>query len=436
MIEPIGYLVVGLFALGMAVSFLVADPYSPTSRPLALLFALLGIAIVLNIGMYGHFLGVPQRFWMRTFSVLETAILAAGIEWILRIGRTEVSDTSAARSDERLLRAAQGLAGLYGVVAVSFPDIKGQVWNVEWTLPLLARPGFYLFAVPWNLALVLASVRLIQLFRARLDHAEWLRLIALSAATPFWCANFFLPAVWKPLSFAIGEVIFFVGTIQYHVLQGQRGQFLARFLSPQVARLVRERGLASTMQQNRIELSVVACDLRGFTAFTESAAPEEVMQLLEEYYGVVGQVVTKFGGSIKDFAGDGILALVGAPIPYADHARRAVGMAVEIRDRANTILSHWNNLGRALGLGVGVASGFVTVGAIGGTERLEYVAVGPAVNLAARLCSRAEAGQVLAEPRVAGSVGDGGNGYHFEKLEAVELKGFARPVTVFSVRST
>ena len=211
------------------------------------------------------------------------------------------------------------------------------------------------------------------------------------------------------------------------------GQFLARFLSPEVVHLARQHGLTSMMQQSRIELSAIACDLRGFTAFTERAAPEEIMKLLDDYYKAVSAAVSAFGGSINDFAGDGILALVGAPIAYPDHAQRAVATALEIRERMRAILSHWNDLGLDLGLGIGIASGFVTVGVIGGAQRLEYAAVGPAVNLAARLCSRAAAGQILADQRVVGAAGNGAQAYHFEKLETAELKGVARPVTIFAV---
>ena len=434
MVEPIGFLIVGVFAIGMALSFLAADPHSPTSRPLCLLLGSLGVTFLLNIPAYGGLL-LERVSWIRVFSLLELASLAAAFEWILRIGRTEVSAEPQAASGERLLRVAQALACLYGLAGMSVPTLKGEFWNVPLSLPLLRRPAFYLFAVPFNLSLVLAGDRVVQLVRARLDPTERLRLIALMAAAPFWCAAIFLPPVWKPPSVAIGEMIFLAGAIRYHVLQGQRGQFLARFLSPEVVRLVHERGLASTMQQSRTELSVVACDLRGFTAFAETAAPEEIMKVLEEYYGAVGEVVVAFGGSISNFAGDGILALVGAPIAHPDHAARAVGMALQVRDRVDTILSRWRTLGLELGIGVGVASGFVTVGVIGSGVRLEYTAVGPAVNLAARLCARAEAGQVLADPRVVGSVGDASPGYRFAKLESVELKGFARPITIFSVAS-
>jgi adenylate cyclase len=107
--------------------------------------------------------------------------------------------------------------------------------------------------------------------------------------------------------------------------------------------------------------------------------------------------------------------------------------ALEMRDRMGAILSHWNALGLDLGLGIGIASGFVTVSVIGGAQRLEYAAVGPAVNLAARLCSRAAAGQILADQRVVGAAGSGAQAYQFEKLETAELKGVARPVTIFTV---
>ena len=200
------------------------------------------------------------------------------------------------------------------------------------------------------------------------------------------------------------------------------------FLSPEVARLVREKGLASVTRQSRSELSVVACDLRGFTAFSEAATPEQVIELLQVYYDAVGQVVNEFGGTIKDHAGDGILSLVGAPIPRPDHAERAVTMALAMRDRIVPILSRWPGVG----LGIGVASGTLTVGAIGGATRLEYVAVGPAANLAARLCERAESGQVLIDQATALLAGD--EGRHLEKLESAEIKGFARPISLFAAR--
>ena len=433
MIEPIGYLIVGLFAIGMALSFLAADPHSPTSRPLCLLFGLLGVTFLMNIPASRALSGTLHTSWARMFAVVEVGVMTAGCEWILRIGRTEVASTRGQREKEWLLRASQGLALLYGLAGVAMPELRSRVWVASWTSGVVQQAGFYVFAVPFVLSLALAGIRVVQLVGAELDRAESLRLNALALATPFWCAGLFLPWMWKPVGFALGETIFLFGAIRYHVAQGQRGQFLARFLSPQLVRVVRERGLRSTMQRTRVELSVVACDLRGFTAFSETAAPEDIMELLEAYYAVVGDAVIRFGGSIINFAGDGILALVGAPIAHADHAPRAVGVALAIRDLTGEILSRWRALGLEVGVGVGIASGFVTVGVIGGTERLEYTAVGPTVNLAARLCARAEAGQVLADARVVGSLGEASERYLVKELEAAQLKGFARPVTIFTV---
>jgi len=297
----------------------------------------------------------------------------------------------------------------------------------------LSRPGYYLFAVPLYLSLTLSTVSIIQLLRADPDHSERVRLRALVLATPFLISGIFASDLWRPITTVVGQMIFLVGAVHYHVLQGQRGQFLARFLSPQVARLVRERGLLNATQQHRVQLSVVACDLRGFTAFSQTVAPEEVMQLLQQYYDAISDVTIGCGGTIKDFAGDGILVLVGAPIPYADHAERAVAMALKIQERGALVLARWRQLAADLGLGVGVASGYVTVGALGGQRRLEYAAVGPPVNLAARLCALAEAGQILADQRTVALVGENGRGARFTKLEPVILKGFARPETVYAV---
>ena len=232
----------------------------------------------------------------------------------------------------------------------------------------------------------------------------------------------------------LGFTYFVVVSIRY-VAEGRRAEFFARFLSPQLARAVLERGLADTMHQNRVQLSVVACDLRGFTAFAESAAPEDVTRFMSEYYGTVGRVVTDFGGSIVGFAGDGIMSVVGAPIRYADHADRAIRIAIEIWNRCREMLEVWHELGLKVGLGVGVASGYVTVGAITTPDRLEYTAVGPAVNLAARLASHAESGQILVDHRTVGLVGKHDRVCKFESIGSAELKGFARPVELFSAHA-
>jgi class 3 adenylate cyclase len=359
-------------------------------------------------------------------TLCETAIFVAAYEWLMRIRRTE---TAPDVRNERLLRISQGLAVLYGLLGLVFNRLMCATFrSVE-----LSRPGFYLFAVPIYLSVALSFISIGQLLRANPDHSERRRLIAFAAAAPFLMSGLFVPDTVRPVTTGIGQMIFLAGALQYHVLQGRRGQFLSRFLSPQVAHLVRERGLRNATQQSRVQLSVVACDLRGFTAFSETAAPEDVMQLLREYYDAAGEAVAECGGTIKDFAGDGILTLVGAPIPYVDHAQRAVAMALKMRERGQHVLSRWQRLGLDVGMGLGIASGYVTVGAIGSEQRLEYAAVGPPVNLAARLCALAQSSQVLADQRTVGLIRDDDGAYRFEKLDPVALKGFTRAVTVFEV---
>jgi class 3 adenylate cyclase len=429
-IEPLPYAIVGLFAIGMALCFFEADRRAPTSRAFALMLGLLGVIALLNIPAYVEYFGLPMPVWIRIFSLLEAGILIAGLEWILRIGRT--AGAGEARGD-LLVRIAQVSGLVYGVLGTVLPELRERVWAGPQGAFNFGDPSHWIFGGPFLFALGLGTARIVQLLRAGIERAELVRLLALAAATPLWYLALVLPPGSSPLAIACGEIVVLAGAIRYHVMQGQRGEFIARFLSPQVVRLVQERGFARALRRTRREISVVACDLRGFTAFAESAPPEEVIQVLEAYYDAVGQVVARHGGSIKDFAGDGILALVGAPIPVPDHASRAVAMALEIRDRSVALLARWTRLGHDVGVGVGVATGFATVGVIGGSGRLEYAAVGPAVNLAARLATHAAADQVLVEPRVvAAASDDGGAGraVTFVPREPVELKGVPRPVAV------
>lgn len=425
---------VALFAVGIGGSFLAADPHTPTSRALAASLALIGVVIWTNVLENMGFLpGIPG-LWARLHSIAETAALLVGFEWILRIGRTaRCSGSADGCFGEGLIRFAQGLALVYGAVGLALPEIRSDLLDHAFDPGTFSRPEYYLFAVPFYGSLTVAQVRVVQLLRSDLDESERVRLLALMVSTPFLISGLIAPGPLSPFTTAVGEIVFLAGSVRHHVLQGQRGQFLARFLSPQVASLVRERGLSRSMQQDRIELSVVACDLRGFTAFSESSAPEDVMRVLSEYYTTLGDVVTTYGGTIKDLAGDGLLALVGAPLPVPDHAARALRMAVEIRDRSEAMLSRWRKLGVDLGIGIGVASGFVTVGPIAGAGRLEYAAVGPPVNLASRLCDRAADGQVLVSERTVGSLGDETPGVRWIRHDATLLKGLARSITVYEI---
>jgi adenylate cyclase len=244
-----------------------------------------------------------------------------------------------------------------------------------------------------------------------------------------------LPVDLAPVLSSIGLLVLLVGAVQYHVIQGQRAQFLSRFLAPQVAELVREQGLERATREQTLELSVVSCDLRGFTAFSAATESTRVIEILREYYDAVGAAAARMGGTIKDQAGDGVLILIGAPIRIEDHAGRALELAGLIRERGMTLTSRWSNRDLQLGMGVGVASGFVTVGVIGGGSRLEYTAVGPAVNLASRLCAEAAHGEVLVDER-ASELAKGEGSIRLVPVPPLKLKGYREPVPAYMLTPT
>ncbi|MGZ3410246.1 MAG: response regulator [Xanthobacteraceae bacterium] len=206
---------------------------------------------------------------------------------------------------------------------------------------------------------------------------------------------------------------------------------LRRFLSPQVTELILSSGDDRVLDSHRREITVVFCDMRGFTAFSEVAEPEEVMKVLGEYHHALGTLIYKYEGTLERFAGDGLMILFNDPLQYDDHALRAVKMAVEMRDAVSGLTSGWKKRGHELGFGVGIANGYATLGRIGFEGRFDYGAVGTVVNLAARLCSEARDGQILIERKVRNHVED-----HVETEEAgsLTLKGLHRPVAAFDIR--
>jgi len=298
---------------------------------------------------------------------------------------------------------------------------------------MAAEPEFWLFALPLMLSLLLATFSGSLMFRRRPDRAETMRLLAFLVGAPFMASGIVLPPTIAPVATAIGLLVLLIGGVQYHVIQGRRAQFMSRFLSPQVAELVGRRGLKSATDEQTLELSVVCCDLRGFTAFTAATSSKKVIAILREYYDAVGAAATECGGTIKDQAGDGVLTLVGAPISYPDHAQRSLQLAKRIREQGMAITARWSDADLRLGVGVGVASGFVTVGVIGAASRLEYTAVGPAVNLASRLCSEAAHGEVLIDARTIELLGEAAQRHRVLPGEALKLKGFQQPVQSYSL---
>jgi class 3 adenylate cyclase len=205
---------------------------------------------------------------------------------------------------------------------------------------------------------------------------------------------------------------------------------LKRFLAPQLAELIVSQGDEKILESHRREIVVVFCDLRGYTAFTETAEPEEVLDFLREYHGALGPLVSQFEGTLDQFSGDGIMVFFNDPVPILDPAERAVRMAVAMREAAGELIAAWRRRDRDLGFGAGIAQGYATLGQIGFAERSGYTAIGTVCNLAARLCAEAKHGQILIAGRVAAAVG---NVIALEDLGSLALKGLTQPVSAFNV---
>jgi class 3 adenylate cyclase/putative methionine-R-sulfoxide reductase with GAF domain len=205
---------------------------------------------------------------------------------------------------------------------------------------------------------------------------------------------------------------------------------LKRFLAPQLAELIVSQGDEKILESHRREIVVVFCDLRGYTAFTETAEPEEVLDFLREYHGALGPLVSQFEGTLDQFSGDGIMVFFNDPVPIADPAEGAVRMAVAMREAASTLIAAWRRRDRELGFGVGIAQGYATLGQIGFAERSGYTAIGTVCNLASRLCAEAKDGQILISGRVAAAVE---RAIPLEDLGSLVLKGLSQPVSAFNV---
>jgi class 3 adenylate cyclase len=207
---------------------------------------------------------------------------------------------------------------------------------------------------------------------------------------------------------------------------------LKRFFSPQLAEAILTGGADNPLVSHRREVTVVFLDLRNFTAFAETSEPEEVMRVLREFHTEMGKLILEHGGTLERFTGDGMMIFFNDPVVVPDPAARALRMAVAMRDSVNEMSVVWRKYGYDLSLGIGIAQGYATIGAIGFEERLDYGAVGAVTNLAARLCGEAKGGQILTNQKTLSK---------FEQLVEAEpigelsLKGFAKPISVYSIKA-
>lgn len=206
---------------------------------------------------------------------------------------------------------------------------------------------------------------------------------------------------------------------------------LKQFLPPQLAHLIVSSHDESILESHRCEITVLFCDLRDFTAFAETAEPEEVLALLREYHAALGILIHKFEGTVERFTGDGLLVLFNDPLPCPDPPQRAVRMAIEMRDEVARLATKWRHFGHDLGFGIGIAHGYATVGCIGFEGRFQYSVTGKVANLASRLCDEANNGEILVDASVHRAIE---NLADVEVRGELSLKGFSRPVKAFGIR--
>jgi adenylate cyclase len=205
---------------------------------------------------------------------------------------------------------------------------------------------------------------------------------------------------------------------------------LKRFLAPQIAETILCSSGDAYLESHRREIVVLFCDMRGFTAFSETTEPEDVMAVLREYHDALGPLVHRYEGTLDRFTGDGLLVYFNDPLPCPDPALRAVRLAVDMRDAVARLTRSWANRGHEIGFGVGIAQGYATLGQIGFEGRFDYTAIGTVTNVAARLCAEAKDGQILVTQRVAGAIGEIAV---LEPLGDVAFKGLSRPIPVLNI---
>jgi adenylate cyclase len=223
--------------------------------------------------------------------------------------------------------------------------------------------------------------------------------------------------------------------VQEAVQQLERVGQLKRFFSPQLAEAILAGGADDPLRSHRREITVVFLDLRGFTAFTETAEPEEVMAVLAQYHAAMGRLVIAHEGTLERFSGDGMMIFFNDPQPIADAPARALRMAVQMQAEMAALSGQWRRRGYDHHMGIGIAQGFATLGSIGFDARIDYGAIGTVTNLAARLCGEAGGGEILISQRVMGALQDGGPNaeWSIEEAGELELKGFQRKVPAWRV---
>jgi class 3 adenylate cyclase len=345
----------------------------------------------------------------RPFQALRAAILA-------RPGEAETGRDIAGNT---VLAAMAQIPGVDWSVVVKQPlaEAFGPLYAALWRTAALLIAGAALAAVlAWWLAQrMIGPIRLLEDGVTRIGAGQFDHRIELATGDEF-----------ERLATRFNEMAVELSLSQE---RSQRISRLKRFLAPQVAELVDRTGDDRVLDGRRVDVVVVFCDLRGFTAFSARADTETVIRVLRDYYDALERVVNAHEATLVNFSGDGAMVLLNAPVSCPDPALRAVTMAGDMQKGVQKLLAGWRSLDRRLGFGIGLAMGPATVGRIGSEGRLDYTAIGNVVNLASRLCASAEDNQILVDRVAAQAIGSKAP---LVELDALALKGFDQPVPVFA----
>lgn len=218
--------------------------------------------------------------------------------------------------------------------------------------------------------------------------------------------------------------------VQSQVVKLEKIGKFERFLAPQLAEVIGKTGGEEMFKSHRQNVTVVFCDIRGFTKFSVESDPEEVMEVLREFHTVMERNIHKFQGTLASFAGDGLMVFFNDPFPQPEHPSIAVRMALSMRSEVRVLLDIWSNRGIELGFGVGIATGYATLGLVGFKKRVDYTAIGTVTNLSARLCDRARNGEILVESRIKMKLDDS---FKVSPGEMAEFKGFPKSIQIYNV---
>ncbi len=428
--EFLGQTMIGGLASCLGVIFLLLDRRSRGNVAIAFFFILAGVNAWTTPLLAGQVDPDNITLLERLHILLEMGCVVSVSLYIRELIETAQATPRARKAVLGAVRIGYVLAGVGALLGALMPVERLNEFSLALDgVGALRNDGFWVFAGLWILVDINSLVAWIGLATQRLDPGERSRALAFASSVPFITAATYLPVRLTLAAFTITLVITLYGIFRYLLVQGERAAFLSRFLSPQVAELVRLRGLDAVMQPQELELSVVCIDFRGFTSYTEAIPTQATIDLISDYHEAIAEVVAEHDGMIKDYAGDGILILVGAPIARSDHAGAALVIARGSMFAAQRVTGRWATGIHPLGVGIGVASGRVTVGAIGEIARMDYTAVGTPVNLAARLCGAAADGEILLDAATAAAAPDAG----LEPRGEIELKGLSTPLPVFAV---